>query len=749
MHAGLKISRALITFLSLHIFSGCGGSGGATTAAAGADQIAGSYQLITLDATGSKAADGGALTYQWKQLNSHWNLVTGNLNSAVVSLYIPSAGVPAQGAEFELTVTDKAGKTHSDKVKILPAACTRVAGELFTDCLDANKQAIQQDAIQGVLAEGYGNTDPFLQWALIDAQDSSRGKIIDLQYTTRSDRQAYFAIQSAGENLEQLTEGGAVFVEFDIRLVDSPTTTPQFYLQVESLTHKNSAWQLTLANTKAWQHIKVPLAYLASDWASLYAVTRMFAISPAAQSQQSIHFQLDNIKWVAEDVGTIADDYANPLVLGFPASNGATAKVSANVLGVGITPFPGGIVPPVDWEVQGNSIKVTNRSEQGIYEIIIDLRDTWAPHIGGYLNDYSLRFDISGINQLSQASVFFTQANGSERSVTAQRHIPFIINSGEAIALPHIEIPLRAFDNLGALPVESLRIRYRGNDRQGDVTLSNFSLVKSTPTARVTPINTYEKIGAPAQAGQSYTWSQLNGPEVVLINDTKGASAQLEFRVPSAQIATPLIFRRKTLGTDGVESEEFLSLYRTGKCILPAGAIFEDCVEDRFGPAAGSGKVTVGSTSYYFPLPETSFARGLYPVVAQELISPDPGHNQVIDVLFKNADNYSGKFIIPYSDKIPVNLHEYTGGSLEFDLKVIDYGEASAGLKVSSVVNYDLLPITPTNQWQHFSLPIRPASLFWPLITEQEALFGITSANEHCSGIHFQLDNIRLVKGPN
>ncbi|RYZ78317.1 MAG: hypothetical protein EOO68_40530, partial [Moraxellaceae bacterium] len=135
MQFGFRISCALLMLVSLHLLSSCGGTTNSTQAQAGADQIAGPYHLITLNGGDSKAADGGTLSYHWKQLGNQWPMVSGSLTSAQVSFYIPSTGLTAQGVELELTVTDQAGKTNSDRVKILPETCTRSAGELFTDCL--------------------------------------------------------------------------------------------------------------------------------------------------------------------------------------------------------------------------------------------------------------------------------------------------------------------------------------------------------------------------------------------------------------------------------------------------------------------------------------------------------------------------------------------------------------------------------------------------------------------------------------
>lgn len=751
MQFGFRIFHALLTLASLHLLSGCSGTTNSTQAQAGADQIAGPYHLITLNGANSKAADGSALSYQWKQLSSQWPMVSGSFTSAQVSFYIPSTGVPAQGVEFELTVTDQAGKIDSDRVKILPETCTRSAGELFTDCLGGAKSPVQQDAQQGVLQEGYGNAQPFLQWGLINAQDSSHGKIIDIHYTAVPTRQAYFAIQTAGGHPQDLSTVGAGFVEFDIRLLDG--STPEFFLKIEHLSADQSAdIPVPLAKTNAWQHIQVPLQDYLTQGLSLYGVNRMFAIMPRADSQQAVHFQLDNIKWIAQQGGFIPDDYplmpASPLQMGFPAANGATAKVSANIAGIGITPFANGPYSPITWEVQGNSINVTHRTDEGPNEIIIDLKDSWAAKIGQYRENYSLRFNVKGINEFNQASVFFTLNNGTERSTTSEQHIPFIIYVG-VITFPSIEIPLRSFDKLDAMPVETLHIRYYSNRYRDNLELSNFALVKSN-SSQVAPINTLQKIGAPAQTGYNYGWDQLAGPDVIPTNGTNRLSAQLEFLVPSAQSAAPLIFRRKTQDPNGVESEELLSLYRSGKCTLPAGVLFEDCMEDRFGPAAGRGMVTTGSTIYYFPFLIISLANGLYPVVAQEIISPDLGHNQIIDVTFKNADNYSGSFIFPYSDKTPINLSEFTGGTLEFDLKVIDYGESTAGLKIGGALTTEnLLPAGPTNQWRRISLPIRIDSFNWPLANQENALFSLTSANDRFRGIHFQLDNIRLLKAAN
>ena len=168
----------------------------APQADAGKDQTAGAFNLVHLDGSASKASNGGQLSFQWKQLNTNWVVVDGGLTNAQVSFYIPAAGIPAEGGEFELTVTDTAGNTHRDQVKILPEPCAPSPGDLLTNCLSLTKQPVQINNTGPAIKEGFGNSGAQLQWALIDSQDATHGKVLDVK-TTPVSTQDIFSGQSA------------------------------------------------------------------------------------------------------------------------------------------------------------------------------------------------------------------------------------------------------------------------------------------------------------------------------------------------------------------------------------------------------------------------------------------------------------------------------------------------------------------------------------------------------------------------
>ncbi|HEY6530626.1 MAG TPA: hypothetical protein VIZ65_18205 [Cellvibrionaceae bacterium] len=747
MKSFLKFCFLVYMNVGLILLAGCSGtsSGSSVQANAGSDQTAGAYSLVTLSGKISKTADGGSLTYQWKQLTTEWLVVSGGLNNSEVGFYVPAAGVPVAGADFELTVTDSSGKTSTDRVKIQPeAACLRAFSELFTNCLSGAKLPLQFDSQLGVVVEGFNSDNSFMQWALVDSQEANHGKVIDIKFGTDTQRHAFFAIQTAANYPQDLTAFTGGFVEFDIRVLDGGPLNPAFFSKIECVYPCQSAdIRMQLNPGSAWQHVKIPLQNYIDSGLKLSRVNRMIAILPEWNSQRGVHFQLDNIKWVAiQNSEFLPHDFTNltyssPLELGFPADNGSTAKVSAYEPAIGLTRVSNGPRSAMQWDVTGNSIAVHLVTDDELSELIIDLNDTWRSRITDYLDNYVLSFDISGRDWHTDLDVFFTMQNATLAGSTSVQNV--------AWRLKHVEIPLRSFIDINKMPVDTLRLRFQNHAFGANMVITNLALTRPINTF-IAPINSTIKMGEPGQEGYEYLWELISGPEISPTNKTYSNTAQLEFNVPSVQSDKPIIFNYKITNTAGAVVEKTLAVYRTGKCTAKEGVIYENCLEDSWGPLSSLSRVTFENGFYYFPFPSLQFGSPTYPVHPREIYSGDAGHNNVIDVLFEKSDNFTGSFGIPFASGESNDMQRFAGGSVEFDLKVLDYGKAIGGLRFSgynAIEKY--LPIQPLDEWLHISVPINSDATLSNIYNG----FSITSANEYYSGIHFQVDNIRWVKAEN
>ncbi len=491
----------------------------APQAQAGKDQTAGAFNLVHLDGSASKASNGGQLSYQWKQLNTNWVVVDGGLTNAQVSFYIPAAGIPAEGGEFELTVKDTAGNTHRDQVKILPEACAPSPGELLTNCISLSKQPVQINNTGPAIKEGFGNSGAQLQWALIDSQDATHGKVLDVKTTPVSTQnnlssqsatknQNTLALQAAYGHPQDLSAVGNGFIEFDIRILSASAET-KFFTGIGCLkTCGNQLRPLNLAQRNQWQRFKIPLSDYFAQKIDLSQGTQMLAITVQNLNNGAAHFQVDNIKWLAAEGGSIPADLdlapSNPLQLGFPAPNGTRAKISAVMPGIGQTVYANGPISPLAWEVNESALLINRLGDQPS-ELFIDLSNSWGPEIAAYQKDYTLRLNTEEVGFYGAVSVSFGYSNGASMEFTNEQQILIPLPGLGGRLIP--EIPLSSFGALENVQVKSLRLRMTGGSDWYPLKITGIELAKSTSSISAA-VNSQLKIGRPAKEGESYNWQQ-------------------------------------------------------------------------------------------------------------------------------------------------------------------------------------------------------------------------------------------------
>lgn len=735
----------------------------APVAQAGKDQTAGAFNLVRLDGSASKANDGSQLTYQWKQLNSNWVVVDGGLNNPRVSFYIPATGIPTEGAEFELTVTDSAGKTHRDSVKVLPELCSPAPGDLLSNCFSLAKQPVQINNNASPIKEGYGTSGAQMQWALIDSEDVKIGKVLDVKTVIQSTQnnlasqtstksQNTLAIQAAQGHPQDLSSVGNGIIEFDMRLLTAAADA-EFFTSIGCF--NNCAPQilpLSLAQGSQWQHIKLPLRDYFAQGIDLSQITQMLAISVRSANSSVTHFQLDNIKWQPEEGGSIPADLdltpSQPFQIGFPAPSGATANISAVIPGIGTTNLANGPISPLSWELQDGSLIIKRRNNQAS-ELILDLSNSWGQNIASYVNEYSLRLTISNTSNFGNLNVSFGFKKGDLIEYSNEQQM-IVMHQGRAY---QFDIPLSSFTSLSDFSLQSLRLRMTGEPGAAPINLSKIELVKPN-IAISAAVNSPMKIGAVAQEGETYNWQQWAGTESELINNTRADSAQIEFDVPGQKTSVPLILTRETTTPDSVKQDMFV-IYRLGDCKLPQGVVFQDCLANQFGPLKVFGSMTFGTTYLIFPDAFTSlfgsFLGKTYPISWREVLSTDPQHAQVIDVshrFYTGSTTYNGQFFIPFAEQQLIDWQAFARGSLEFDLNIIDYGDSGEALTLGTGIMRHSLPPQSIGQWQHISVPLPSADVWLGTLGDQPP-FSIQAPNQSRGGLHYQIDNIQFKKAAN
>lgn len=178
-------------------------------------------------------------------------------------------------------------------------------------------------------------------------------------------------------------------------------------------------------------------------------------------------------------------------------------------------------------------------------------------------------------------------------------------------------------------------------------------------------------------------------------------------------------------------------------CLEEAGVIFIDCESNEWnGFTAWEMRADGGMPSYTEPMPGYHLIDWSFPDVASRGKVVDVQYDQFVDARAMLRVHATGK---------ARDLSHYAGGTVEFDVRVLDWGSTVSGLEFKLECIWPCesasfpLSIPNLNQWYHFSFDVNQLQATGFDLTKADMGFQIFPAWEGGSmnGIHFQLDNIR------
>lgn len=177
-------------------------------------------------------------------------------------------------------------------------------------------------------------------------------------------------------------------------------------------------------------------------------------------------------------------------------------------------------------------------------------------------------------------------------------------------------------------------------------------------------------------------------------------------------------------------------------CLEEAGVIFIDCESNEWnGFTAWELRADGGMPSYTEPMP------GFHLIDWSFTDVEDRG--KVVDVHYGYVD--ARAMLRVHATGKARDLSHYAGGTVEFDVRVLDWGSTVNGLEFKLECIWPCesasfpLNIQNLNQWYHFSFDVDQLQASGFDLTNSDMGFQIFPAWEGGSmnGIHFQLDNIR------
>jgi hypothetical protein len=135
-------------------------------------------------------------------------------------------------------------------------------------------------------------------------------------------------------------------------------------------------------------------------------------------------------------------------------------------------------------------------------------------------------------------------------------------------------------------------------------------------------------------------------------------------------------------------------------------------------------------------------------------VSADQDHNNVIEVQFKDNDNYNALVhFAANTTSETLDMSAYATGKLMFDIKLVNVGKFSPQLNVMMECVYPCIShdhhisFPALNQWTSVEVPIAEFIEGGMDISKTSIGFQIVPEWNKQSGVQFQIDNIRWIKG--
>ena len=144
-----------------------------------------------------------------------------------------------------------------------------------------------------------------------------------------------------------------------------------------------------------------------------------------------------------------------------------------------------------------------------------------------------------------------------------------------------------------------------------------------------------------------------------------------------------------------------------------------------------------------------------YSVNLNEVSSTDINHNKVLDVEFKNSTEFNGTVRLRSVDSATtgIDMSAYATGKLVFDIKVIANSQYNADLEMALDCGWPctnterIIKVPALNQWATVELSVADLIRDGLDIKHLFGGFQIAPTWRLQGNAHFQLDNIRWVKG--
>ncbi len=155
------------------------------------------------------------------------------------------------------------------------------------------------DAVDPLWGFGIGVWDTgggHVQTDVVAADESERGKVIDVRFTASGQNGLMFVQTQEGYTVDASAFSSGYLV-FDIKVLDYGTNTAGLVVKVDCVNPCSSGdIPIGVVGNGSWETVSVPIASMLPAL-NLGQVNTPFALLPVWGQQEGVHLQLDNIRW--------------------------------------------------------------------------------------------------------------------------------------------------------------------------------------------------------------------------------------------------------------------------------------------------------------------------------------------------------------------------------------------------------------------------------------------------------------------
>ena len=513
-------------------------------------------------------------------------------------------------------------------------ACPDVPGFIFKNCVDGSFPGLHALEVTKDLYYFFDITDGtagnVVNWAIISSP--GRKKAIDVQFKTGTNFYGLFNVipKTGTEDLSAYAKGA---LEFDVRILDRGVYNVPLEVKLECVYPCQSKEHvLDIPTLNQWTSISLPIADFVAEGLDLTKVNIPFQIFPAWGSQDGVHFQVDNIRWVKRATRTSSSQASS--IGGAVSSKSSSSKASS----------------------------ASSKASSG--------------------NSSSKLTSSAKSSAASSAKSASSKSSAKSSSVKSSAKSSAVATS----------------------------VKSSSKSSQSSVKSSAKSSVKSS---------------------SSKSFSSASSVK----------SSAVSSKFSSASSLSSLASSKSSVAASSQSSAAILS------CAYQEGGVYFDATCSPWQNISAYEQNGDGSINQ-----EVTNGVG-YSVNLSEVSSTDANHNKVLDIHYNRNPDFNGTVRLRSIDITGVDLSAYATGKLVFDIKVITNSDDNGDIEMALDCGWPctnterIIKVPALNQWTTIELSV--ADLIRDGLDIKHLLGGFQIATSwgHQANSHFQLDNIRWVKG--